>query len=188
MARIITKLSSKPYTRQSLEQAALHYAARYATTRAKLNAYLQRKLAEKGWEGEEPADVESLVERFSQRGYVNDVAFAEAKTASLLRRGYGARRVRASLHAAGVDRETADLLQGTMEQSAEAAALAFARRRKLGPFSKNMQFSADFKKSLAAMMRAGHALDVSVRILGTTGQSGFPDDECLSPDIDESLQ
>lgn len=184
MSPIITKPSSKPYTASSLEQAALRYAARYATTRAKLNAYLQRKLAERGWDGEEPANVESLVERFSQRGYVNDAAYAESKAASLLRRGYGGRRIEASLRAAGIDRETADMLQGTLEQSAEAAALACARRRKFGPFSKKAQNSDEIRKSLAAMMRAGHGLGVSLRILRSVDQGGYPDEENVSPDID----
>jgi regulatory protein len=184
MSPIITKPSSKPYTASSLEQAALRYAARYATTRAKLNAYLQRKLAERGWSGDEPADVESLVERFSQRGYVNDVAYAETKAASLLRRGYGGRRIEASLRAAGIDRDTADMLRGTLEQSAETAALAYARRRKLGPFSQKPQISHEIRKSLAAMMRAGHGLDVCLKILRAVDQGGYPDEENVSPDID----
>ena len=41
-----------------LEQAALFYAGRYATTRAKLAAYLVRKLRERCWAEAHPPSVE----------------------------------------------------------------------------------------------------------------------------------
>ena len=61
-----------PLDREALERLALHYAGRYATTRAKLRLYLSRKLRERGWDGEGQAPVEALVERFAQLRYVDD--------------------------------------------------------------------------------------------------------------------
>ncbi|HEU0135589.1 MAG TPA: RecX family transcriptional regulator, partial [Allosphingosinicella sp.] len=55
-----------------LERLGLFYAGRYATTRAKLAAYLRRKLKERGWSGEGEPPVERLVERFASLGYVDD--------------------------------------------------------------------------------------------------------------------
>src|SRR5690349_24321731 len=91
-----------PLDAQGLEQTALFYAGRYATTRAKLAAYLGRKLKERGWSGEGAPPVERLVDRFAQLGYVDDRAFASARSAALLRRGYGPRRVREALRGAGL--------------------------------------------------------------------------------------
>jgi regulatory protein len=92
-----------PLDEEGLERLALHYAGRYATTRAKLRAYLRRKVTERGWEGSSPAPVERLAERLAGLGYVDDKAFASARAASLLRRGYGERRIGEALRAAGVD-------------------------------------------------------------------------------------
>ena len=76
-----------PLDAERLERLALHYVGRYATTRAKLAAYLQRKLKERGWAGDSPPAVERLVERFSDAGYIDDAAFASARAAALQRRG-----------------------------------------------------------------------------------------------------
>src|SRR5437879_5650505 len=97
---------------EGLERLGLGYAGRYATTRAKLETYLRRKLRERGWAGPGAPPVEQLVARLASLGYVDDRAFAAAKTASLLRRGFGERRVQAALHAAGIGEEDAAAARG----------------------------------------------------------------------------
>ena len=91
-----------PLDGEGLERLALFYAGRYATTRAKLEAYLARKLKERGWAGPGDPPLRGLAERFTELGYVDDEAFAASRAASLGRRGYGERRVAEALRAAGV--------------------------------------------------------------------------------------
>jgi regulatory protein len=158
----------RPYDEQSLAQAALDYAARYATTRAKLASYLRRKLREKGWAGEESPPVDHLVERFADRGFVNDELFARARADSLTRRGYGVRRIETVLRSAGIEGDLIDACRDQVEPSAEDAALAFARRRRLGPFSQYPQDVVQNRKALAAMLRAGHDFDIARKILAAT--------------------
>ena len=134
MPRSTPKILS-PYDIATLERAALDYAARYATTRAKLAASLRRKLRERGWEGDSPPPVEALVERFAERGYVDDRAFATARADSLLRRGYGVRRIAMALRTAGIDAETSGALCGRIDAGAEQAAMLYARRKRIGPFA-----------------------------------------------------
>ena len=93
-----------PLGAETLEQAALFYAGRYATTRAKLAAYLLRKVRERGWSEPGPPPIEALVERMAALGYVDDRAFANARAGALTRRGYGLRRVGQALRAAGLVR------------------------------------------------------------------------------------
>ena len=95
----------QPLEDASLRDIALSYAGRYATTAAKLKLYLQRKLRERGWAGDDEPQVDALVSRFVELGYIDDAQFAEIRTRDLLRRGYGARRVAQALHHAGVDSE-----------------------------------------------------------------------------------
>ena len=76
----------RPLDSARLEELALAYVARFATSAAKLEGYLARKLRERGWEGDGPAPVSDLVERFVRSGYVDDLAYARMKSASLLRR------------------------------------------------------------------------------------------------------
>jgi regulatory protein len=154
-----------PLDGEGLERLALHYAGRYATTRARLRAYLARKLRERGWEGEGPAPVERLVERFSQLGYVDDRAFASGRAASLLRRGYGARRVEQALHVAGIDAEDARGARDQIEEGAWSAALRFAERRRIGPFAAQPADREARQRALAAMLRAGHPMNLATRLV-----------------------
>lgn len=164
MARLAPR-ELPPYEPATLERAALDYAARYATTRARLAAYLRRKLGERGWAGPDAAPVEAIVARFAERGYVDDQAFAAARAQSLLRRGYGARRIGTALRAAGIDAETADGLKEGIDAEAEAAALRYARRRRIGPFAIRAADPADRRRWVAAMARAGHPIALVLRIL-----------------------
>jgi len=155
-----------PYDGATLERAALDYAARYATTRSKLAAYLRRKLRERGWEGADAPPIDALVARFVDRGYVDDRAFAAAKADALLRRGYGARRIGTALRAAGIDAETSDGLRDRIADEAEAAAIRFARRRRIGPFADHRPDPAERCRWIAAMARAGHPAELVHRLLG----------------------
>jgi regulatory protein len=153
---------SRPLDQARLEELALAYVARFATSAAKLERYLVRKLRERGWDGDTEPDLAALVGRYVALGYIDDAAYARAKGGSLLRRGYGPRRVRQALAEAGIDEETRD--EARAGAAAERrAALAFARKRGFGPFGKAMGKEGLDRplreKQLAAMLRAGHPLD-----------------------------
>ena len=155
----------QPLDEEGLERLALFYAGRYATTRAKLRSYLARKVRERGWAGAAPAPVERLVERLAELRYVDDVAFASAKGASLLRRGYGERRVDQALHAAGVEEADCEPVRETAREGAWDAALRYAQRRRFGPFAQGPVERPAREKAAAAMLRAGHRMDLVRRIL-----------------------
>lgn len=154
-----------PFDEEALEQTALGYAGRYATTRARLGAHLRRKLRERGWAGAGEPPVERLVERMAALGYVDDRAFATARAASLGRRGYGERRVREALRAAGIGEEDGVDAAEMARRSAWQAALRFAERRRIGPFASEIPHRAAREKLLAAMLRAGHPLDLARRLV-----------------------
>jgi regulatory protein len=157
-----------PLDEEGLERLGLFYAGRYATTRAKLRAYLGRKVQERGWAGAAAAPIERLVERFAELGYVDDRAFASARKASLMRRGYGEGRVRQALRAAGIEAADAEAVKGEAGEEAReawAAALRFARRRRIGPWAEAETDRETDRKAVAAMLRAGHPLDIVRRLL-----------------------
>ena len=148
----------KPIGAVRLEELGLAYAARFAVSAAKLADYLRRKLRERGWEGEDAPPIEAIVARFVDAGYVDDAAYARAKTTSMLRRGLGMRRVSQAWQAAGIGEEDrADAVAGEAVQ--RRAALAFARKRRFGPFGPPPPDRAAREKQIAALLRAGHPLD-----------------------------
>lgn len=160
----VRRRNDRPYDEGSLERAALSYVERYATTRAKLAAYLGRKLRDKGWIGPGQPPVQTLVERMAALGYVDDRAFAAARAAALGRRGYGERRVREALRAAGVGEEEGAEAREVARGMAWEAALRFAERRRIGPFAATEPDRAAREKALGALLRAGHPMDLAVRL------------------------
>mgnify|MGYP000483434847 CR=1 FL=1 len=154
MRRSTARRSLPPLGAERLDELALRYVGRYATTRARLAAYLARKLRERGWEGIGEPPVEQLVERFARSGLVDDAAFAMAKSRSLAERGYGAARIHRALRAAGIEEaDGAEARELAAEQAANAA-LRFARRRRIGPFAAARADPKSREKAIAAMPRA----------------------------------
>ena len=154
-----------PLDAEGLERLALHYVGRYATTRAKLAAYLGRKLGERGWAELSSPPVEQLVERFAAAGYIDDAAFASARAASLQRRGYGERRVAQALKAAGIGDEDAADAREEASDGAWAAALRFAERKRIGPYAAQEADRQGRERAFAAMIRAGHRIEFVRRLI-----------------------
>lgn len=152
----------RPLDARRLDELALAYVARFATSAAKLEGYLARKLREQGWDGDEGGGqgaIAAIAERFVAAGYVDDAAYARAKSGSLLRKGYGMRRVGEALGAAGIAEEIrVEVAPG--EGAKRRAALALARKRRFGPFGSAPPADRQAReKQVAAMLRAGHPLD-----------------------------
>ncbi len=164
----------KPLDSTRFEDMALAYVARYATTSAKLERYLKRKLRERGWEGEGEPDVAGLVARYVELGYVDDEAYARARSGGLLRRGYGARRVAQVLGEAGIAEDIREKMRPD-EAAARRAALALARRRRFGPFGAEPPGRHRREKQLAAMIRAGHGFDAAHAVLDAASEAEAED-------------
>lgn len=148
----------RPLDARRLDEMALAYVARFATSAGKLSDYLRRKLRERGWEGEGEADVAGIVARFVSLGYIDDAVFARGKAQGLLRRGYGARRIDQALGAAGIAEPLREDVRGS-EAERRRAALVMARKRRFGPFGTSDRLHpATREKQVAAMLRAGHPL------------------------------
>jgi len=145
-----------PLDEDALREMALRYVGRFATSRAKLTAYLGRKIRERGWGGENPADPQALTERLAALGYIDDGSYAVMKSAALARRGYGARRVDESLRAAGISDDDRSEADARTHAEAWASAERFARRKRIGPFAAEQPDPKLREKWMAAFMRAGH--------------------------------
>ena len=165
MSARTTGRKRKPLNAERLHELALFYVGKFATTRAKLSSYLNRKLRERGWEGDAAPDVDRLVECLAASGLVDDALYALSKSRSLSERGYGAARVRQSLRAAGVDEEDGAAAHELAADEAASAARRFARRRRIGPFADAVPDRAGRERALAAMVRAGHGFDLAKAVV-----------------------
>jgi len=173
-------------TPDHLERAALHYLERHASSAANLRRLLLRRVQRSAQIHGTDLDegrrwVDALVDRLCRSGLLDDRAYAEMKVNSLHRRGGSTRRIRQTLSAKGVDADLvdhalADLEQETGARADLAAAVAYARRRRLGPF-RPAEARADRRdRDLAALARAGFSHDVARRVIGAEDPDTLWDD------------
>jgi len=178
MTRARTRRAPPPLDEQSLNELALRYVGRFATTRGKLRSYLARKIRERGWDGGREPDLAGIAERFAEQGYVDDAAYALGKSTALTGRGYGKRRLLDNLRAAGVEEEDSVAAREHADAEAVAAALRFAKRRRIGPFAaSSARDPKEREKALAAMVRAGHGFPLARAILDLAPGADVDQDE-----------
>jgi len=174
-----------PLGEAQLRDLALHYAARFATTGARLEAYLARKIKERGLAEDEDGrsvdpDIPALVARLVELGYVDDDAYARMRARDLGARGYGARRVEETLRHAGVG-EGLRRVHAPGEAAGRQAAALMARKKRLGPFGAQVEAPDPLakrkahEKAVAAMLRAGHQYDHVKHILAAASAQDVED-------------
>ena len=156
-----------------LERWALHYLGRYASSAENLRRVMMRRVR-RHCHGTETAQqaaalIDALVTRYCASGLLDDAAYAAGRVQSLHRRGESLRAMRARLAAKGVSAaDVADAVSGLRADAPDpdlAAACAFARRRRLGPFRRA---AADHARELGAFARAGFDRRVAEAVLACT--------------------
>jgi regulatory protein len=156
-----------------LQRAAMHYLERYAAPAAQLRRVLARKVAMScRHHGDDPVGfagmLDDVVARCVSSGLVDDRRFAEARAASLRRKGQSSRAVAARLTAKGVTRDLAALASTNSAEDEMAAARIAARRKRLGPWRRGDR-AENRQKDLAALARAGFAITIARAIIDSTG-------------------
>jgi regulatory protein len=151
-----------------LERWALGYLGRYASSTENLRRVLIRRARRYSPKAAQHAGVliEALVVRYRESGLLDDAAYAAARVASLQRRGDSLKAIRARLAAKGVTAAVAaNAISGLRDSAPDpdlAAACAFARRRRLGPFRRG---ATDRQRELAVFARAGFSRRIAEAVL-----------------------
>ena len=184
---------TRKITERSIENGALFYLQRFATSAANLRRVLMRKVRRSahahGADGDDPliadgaAIVERVIGRFIEAGLLDDRTYAEGRAASLHRRGMSARRIRQQLQQKGVGAEAAEhALAALAAETAGgpaaldlAAAVNLARRRRLGPFRAPSDRPRLREKDLAALARAGFGYPLAVLVIDAAGPNALAD-------------
>ena len=161
-------------TAESLERAALAYLDRLDSTAANLRRVLMRRVHKSarahGTDPEEGARIiDRLIERYLQSGLLDDERYAATMAYSLRQKGSSVRAIRHKLAGRGVSRDSIDAVfeaEGIDDGEGElAAARAFARRRRLGPYRTDDDRPARRARDLGALARAGFSFEVARQVI-----------------------
>lgn len=195
-----TRRAPRKIDARYLENAALYYLQRYASSSQNLRNILARKIR-RGCEhhGQDPDDflplLPPLIERYRHAGLLDDGVYAEGRASALRRQGLSRHVITQKLLQKGVSARDIDAALDRIDASAAesagdscddlqardlAAARILARRKRLGPWRRRpLETPRDAQKEMAALARAGFSFDIARRALET------PDDDHLLPDCEE---
>ena len=147
----------------------LYYLERYASSSENLRRVLMRRVERSarahGTDRDEGAEaIDGIIQRFQEWGYLDDKAYAEMRAGSLFRRGTSRRGIQYQLSMKGVSEDTINAaLKSVFENEVDPdrrAAIAYARRRRIGPWRKdNRETFRD--RDLAALGRQGFAYGIA---------------------------
>ena len=178
------KRKPRKATKKSLENAALFYLERYASSAENLRRVLLRRVERSARAHDTDRDegaelVDGIIHRYKDANLLDDAVYASMRVSTLRRRGSSARAIRATLMSKGVAAEEINqALEAHAEQSPMAeltAACAYARRRRLGPWrQKDREERHD--RDLAALARQGYSFDIVRRVIDATDIATLEDD------------
>ena len=173
-----TRPGPRKVTPKYLENAALFYLQRFATSAANLRRVLMRKVERSArFHGTDPAEgaqwVDALIARFVVSQLLDDALYAESRAQSLRRRGASGRTIALTLRQKGVEGEIIDTAMAAADEAEEkpelAAAARLARKRRLGPWRAAEGRREARERDLAALARAGFSYDVALAVIDAEG-------------------
>lgn len=183
------KRPARPITAKYLRNAATFYLERYPATAEGLRRVLNRRVRKAEMADAPVMDdvegaIEAIVATFVAAGVIDDKEFAQTKARSLHRRGASSRMTRQKLRHAGVDGDTLDRAMAALDEELDTnpvqrewqAAVALARRRRLGPFRPEKDRKDKRLRDLAAMARAGFAFDVARKVIDAKSVDALDED------------
>jgi regulatory protein len=170
--------TARPVTAKSLHNTAAFHLERYPTTAEGLRRVLKRRVARARMRDAPVMDdvdlaIDAIVRKFVDAGVIDDKAFAETKARALHRRGASGRLTRQKLKMAGIDGDTVAQAMIALGEELGAepaerewrAAVAHARRRRLGPYRPLKDRADRRERDLASMARGGFAYDLAKKVI-----------------------
>ena len=161
--------------KKRLTNKAFHYLGRYASTSSRLETIL-RKFAQRKLNRADPALLDQIIREVTEScvklGYIDDEAFIRSQFRQGLRSGFSHRRILLKLAQRGISRDMAEAVMDEQTSRAAdqrdselAAALIYARKKSVGPYSRVEHHPEDNDRHLARLARNGFPFDVATEVM-----------------------
>lgn len=171
------KRKPRKISQDYLRNAGLYYLERFSSSTANFRRVMRRKIKKSCLEHQDQNEedcwqlLESVIQRFTQSGLLNDNTYAEAQIGSLRRKGKSKRFICTKMAEKGVN---TDLVTRTLEhidrngseQNPELiAAIKHCRKKRFGAFQGDKE--TDPQKALGSLARAGFSYEIAQKALNT---------------------
>lgn len=178
----------KKITPTYLENSALFYLQRFATSVANFRTVMKRKIDKScAFHEVSPVEyyplIENLIERYTKVGLLNDEVFTQSKVNSFRRRGDSKKMITQKLLSkglgfdaieAGLEKHASELDEDYDGHAEMIAAKAYIKRRRLGAY-RSQENEETQQKDLASLARAGYSYDTAKKALDLVKESINPE-------------
>ena len=168
------------HTPESLRRSAMAYVERYDCSVSGFTAVLRRKIYQSSLLHQIDTDelhavIPDIILEFEAKNWLNDERFAENRARSLFREGVSLQAIRAKLMEKGVasnlaERVIEDLAEESQLSKSDidlAAAVAYAQKRRIGPFRIQGDPEEYRAKDTGALARRGFSWEIVEKVLST---------------------
>lgn len=168
--------SLRKITKQRLKNIALYYLKRFESSTANLRAVLRKRVDKYAFfvpefdKEQAYAWVDELVEEMQEKHYVDDERYANFKVKAYINVGKSQRYIQGKMRQKGISETQVDGILEEVEYDALAAAIKFAKKKKLGPFRAEENRIEFRNKDMQKMVLAGFGYDVVMEVLSMEGE------------------
>lgn len=168
------KAVPKKITQTYLHNSGLYYLQKYSSSVENFRRVMNRKILKScRHHVDQDMDMcleslENVINNFIRAGLLDDKLYAEGRINSLRRSGQSKKNVLQKMQVKGLHssliEETLREIDKNNEDPEFSAALIFARRKRIGPYS-SPDKEKDMMKQMSIFARAGFPYDISIKII-----------------------
>lgn len=156
-------------TKRRLANIGRHYLDRHASSVARFRLFLLRR-ARRELDPGEPLDqvrawIDDIAEELCRLGLLDDTRYARREAVRGVSLGRTPRRIRVGLRAKGVAQSIATAVAPNDSDAEWTAAVAIARRRRIGPYRETTRDRGTDTRDLGVLARAGIPFGIAQRLI-----------------------
>ena len=160
-------------TIDEIRNFAYSYLEKYNPSKQQLRTYLFKKIIKKGQRISNKKEIFNLIDTviltLEEQKFVSDKYYSDAKSKTMLRRGYSLNKIRYNLIKKGIDEKYIKASISKIKENESNpdffSAIKICKKRRIGPCREESNRTLFYKKDISILARSGFSYEISKKVL-----------------------
>jgi len=160
-------------TIDEIRNFAYSYLEKYNPSKQQLRTYLFKKIIKKGQRISNKKEIFNLIDTvilaLEDQKFVSDKYYSDAKSKTMLRRGYSLNKIRYNLIKKGIDEKYIKASISKIKENESNpdffSAIKICKKRRIGPCREESNRTLFYKKDISILARSGFSYEISKKVL-----------------------
>ena len=160
-------------TIDEIRNFAYSYLEKYNPSKQQLRTYLFKKIIKKGQRISNKKEIFNLIDTvilaLEDQKFVSDKYYSDAKSKTMLRRGYSLNKIRYNLIKKGIDEKYIKASISKIKENESDpdffSAIKICKKRRIGPCREESNRTLFYKKDISILARSGFSYEISKKVL-----------------------